>query len=157
MGNPVYIYLLCDPITREPKYVGSAENVRKRLTQHIQESQKGGPRAKDEWIKSLADRGLLPTVWILETTDEGNRRDREDHWHVEYMQGGAALVNPNTAERNGAISLKECPRCRRLLRALRRAVTVLTTDDGKAVGNRPVKDPNHWTRRKKNPDDLLAD
>jgi predicted GIY-YIG superfamily endonuclease len=155
MANPVYIYLLADPVTREPKYVGSAENVRQRLRQHLAEGRSRG-RQKDEWMASLDARNLVPSVSILETVTEAERRDREDHWRATYLHGGAPLVEPSLVERNGAVGLAECPRCRKLLRALRKAVTTLTTDEGKAVGNRPLKNPNHWTRRAKS-EDLLTD
>lgn len=93
MVKTAFIYTLNDPETGEIRYLGKLDsNPRKRLREHISES-----RTKEHyracWIRSLAARGLKPTLELL---DEVPFADWV-FWEREYIRVfraiGIRLVN----------------------------------------------------------------
>lgn len=88
----VYIYGLKDPETKEIRYVGKANNPKVRYHQHV----KGGDLSnshKRGWIDSLAKKGLVPELVILEVTDEKRWETREKHWIKYGLNNDWPLTN----------------------------------------------------------------
>jgi hypothetical protein len=78
------IYVLIDPITRLPRYVGSTDHAQRRLYSHIASS-RGAGTPKDVWIAGLKQRGLYPEMWVVEEGDFGppqspERMEAERRW-----------------------------------------------------------------------------
>jgi hypothetical protein len=82
------IYLLQDPVTLEPKYIGRTErNLKERLSGHL--SQKGDC-PKTQWISELKTQGLRPIIHEIEA-DGGH--DAESFWVAYFRSLGAELTN----------------------------------------------------------------
>lgn len=112
------VYVLKDPRTDEPKYVGATVDVRDRLSQH-----KSNPTSEQmrRWIQSLLDDGLEPNVEVVATAPVDELRERErkavndlaEKWelinadkHVPYSNPPQALgEDVRIAERDGSESI----------------------------------------------------
>lgn len=86
----MYIYGLCEPETGYLRYIGVAENPRKRFRNHMQDKSNSH---KVNWIKSLKDRGLLPELFIVEEISEVNWQREERFWISYFRSIGCNLVN----------------------------------------------------------------
>jgi predicted GIY-YIG superfamily endonuclease len=75
-----YIYALTDPETNEPRYVGRSKNLKRRLYEHHQTKRLKTKTHKNNWIKSLIDRGLKAKIVILEECNDTNWSEREKYW-----------------------------------------------------------------------------
>jgi group I intron endonuclease len=94
MPDPVvvYIYALRDPCTDEIRYIGKAENIDRRIREHV----KRAPAARAHsaaWIRKLCERGLMPVVEILETTDQEHWAEVERAWIQNGRDKGWPLTN----------------------------------------------------------------
>lgn len=78
-----YIYILIDPRTNTPEYVGKANILKHRLTGHINKTntKKGKLNKKEAWIKSLLNKGIRP---IIESIDEIPINEWE-FWESHYI------------------------------------------------------------------------
>lgn len=90
--NTTFIYALCDPGTKQVRYVGKADNPQKRLKRHM-----GGyeprPTHKSNWVKSLKKLKKKPIVMILEEVQKGLWQEAEKRWIDHYRKQGANLTN----------------------------------------------------------------
>lgn len=84
------IYVLLDPITELPRYVGKSDNPQKRFGSHLLE--KGFTR-KIRWIKKLQKIGLQPTLVVLEYVDEDKWEIAERRWIRLFKMVGVDLTN----------------------------------------------------------------
>ncbi len=75
----VYIYTLNDPITNEVRYVGKSVNPDRRYKEHIRNCYSNSNH-KNNWIKSILDRGDKPIMEIIEETTSEFWSEREQYW-----------------------------------------------------------------------------
>jgi len=73
-----FIYELIDPITDETRYIGKANNPKGRFAGHLNDKSKA---YKNNWIKSLKNKGLKP---ILNIIDEVNNEEA-GYWEIFYI------------------------------------------------------------------------
>lgn len=69
------IYALIDPRTGAIRYVGKANDSAKRLKKHIQDSRTRNTPVYC-WMRKLAGMGLVPSVRVLEVTDDWQEAER---------------------------------------------------------------------------------
>jgi hypothetical protein len=69
------IYALIDPRTGAIRYVGKANDSAKRLKTHIRASRSRNTPVYC-WMRKLADIGLVPSVRVLEVTDNWQEAER---------------------------------------------------------------------------------
>lgn len=89
-----HFYILIDPRTNEPCYVGITTDPQSRLYGHKQ-MQKTNVR-KCKAIRELLDAGYTPTLEVIDTitTDDYHLALRIEYcWIVEYGRRGAKLLN----------------------------------------------------------------
>ena len=86
----MYIYGLCDPETKEIRYVGATRNLEKRLQGHLR--RKSDTR-KERWIAALRVNGLIPKIKKLEIVTEDNWQERERYWIAKYRKENNNLLN----------------------------------------------------------------
>lgn len=82
-----YIYLLSDPTTKTPFYVGASHDPITRLGQHLSlDANLQANRNLELYLilRRLKDRFLIPTLTILEVTTKENRTEREVYWINHY-------------------------------------------------------------------------
>ena len=91
----IKIYSLSDPITGEIRYVGKTnQSLDRRLNAHISEVRRGYCRThKINWIKSLMNNNLLPTIDILEIATKDNWKKLEIYWISQLKSWGFNLTN----------------------------------------------------------------
>lgn len=87
------IYALCDPDTREVRYVGFSSRARIRLYNHICEARHGGTTPKCQWIRSLLERDLRPELRFVEEVSFNSWKERECYWIEEFRRQGFDLTN----------------------------------------------------------------
>lgn len=75
-----YIYSLVDPETNAPRYVGRSKNLKRRLYEHHQVKRLKTNTHRNNWIKSLINRGLKAKMVVLEECNESNWSEREKYW-----------------------------------------------------------------------------
>jgi hypothetical protein len=81
------LYVLRDPLTKEPKYVGKANNPKGRLLRHMRNPASGKMR---RWVEELKANGLKPAIEILEFCQGDRWKQRERHY-IEHFRS----LNPN--------------------------------------------------------------
>lgn len=88
----VYIYGLKDPETKEIRYVGKSAKPKARYRQHIKNCDLVNNH-KRSWIKNLAEKGFVPELEILETTDQEHWELRERYWIKYGLDNDWPLTN----------------------------------------------------------------
>ncbi len=92
--NAYYIYALCDPTTKQVRYIGYTYHPSRRLNGHIADARnKSQNPLKKAWLLGLAAKNLKPTMRVLERTDEANVTKREEYWYKLAIQCGCDLIN----------------------------------------------------------------
>jgi hypothetical protein len=84
------VYLLSDPRTGAPRYVGITGNLKRRIYDHLHGRNDGHCK---NWIRSLRELGLAPKVETLDTVDDHERQDYERAWILGFRIAGANLTN----------------------------------------------------------------
>lgn len=85
-----YIYALVDPRDNAVRYIGKANNPRRRLREHInrpEDSHKG------RWINIILGLNIKPSMIILEEVSYENWQVREIYWIEFYRSQGHNLTN----------------------------------------------------------------
>lgn len=91
MDCPVtYIYSLSHPLTGEVRYVGKADDPNYRYRKHITQT---GFSHKENWIKYLKGRGLVPELNIIDSVPIENWEFWERHYIKLFKSFGAKLTN----------------------------------------------------------------
>jgi hypothetical protein len=85
------IYALCDPKTKEIRYIGkTVSQLNIRLSQHITASKKGRKNHLHCWIRSLSEK---PIIIPIETVSYEQDGETEKRIIAEYRANGYDLVN----------------------------------------------------------------
>lgn len=85
MNNPIYIYGLVDPRDNQIKYIGSTNNIKKRLEAHTSR-QKNDTSKRSMWIKELVALNFKPIPKILLETTHEKRIFIEESFIKHYRQ-----------------------------------------------------------------------
>jgi hypothetical protein len=123
------IYGLYDPDTDELRYVGKANNAKKRLKTHVLE--RGYRRPVNNWVKSLIEQGKAPVMKILEVVDADKWEEAERRLIAKYRQtckllnlaDGGAMPSQTKEQRrkaakaSNAAQLNKHPAWRKLVKA----------------------------------------
>jgi ribosomal protein L25 (general stress protein Ctc) len=88
-----YIYTLSEPETGRIRYVGKANNLKRRMYGHLNEAKRNGKTKKDNWIKKLQKLGKSPVMEIIEEVEEKNWEQAEQFWIVYLRFLGFNLCN----------------------------------------------------------------
>ena len=95
------IYILDDPETGFPRWVGASSDPRQRFREHIS---KKSTRDKDAWIGNLKSKGLLPVLDVLSTAPTADWEE-EEKFLISYLRFmGADLLNREKGGASGAVS-----------------------------------------------------
>jgi len=95
------IYALIDPNTKEMRYIGQTNNLKKRLGQHYTPSEFKNKTHKVNWLKSLVKEGKRADFCILEDNISNNEIDEAEIFYISYFKYiGVDLVNDS----NGGIA-----------------------------------------------------
>ena len=99
----VFIYALCEPATKDVRYIGRAFDVAQRYKQHL----KSPCNAKlAAWIASLDERGLRPLVRVLQRVyGLANGRAAERAVIEQHVQAGCSLLNSHMVLRRANWSM----------------------------------------------------
>src|SRR5579859_5448465 len=84
------VYLLKDE-NGVPRYVGVSRDPNDRLKRHLRE--KRARTHRECWIASMRERGLSPTMEIVEWTDDWS--EAEKRWIAKLLLEGNPLTNGN--------------------------------------------------------------
>jgi len=87
-----FIYALIDPTDNKHRYVGKSDSPQKRLLSHIA-SRDSDFTPKGKWITSLLDKGLKPTLVILEEVPVTEWEEAERSWIAQFRSRGCDLLN----------------------------------------------------------------
>ncbi len=92
--RPVSIYSLCDPDTKEVRYVGkTVSSLKERLRGHLK-CREGEGHHRVNWIRKLLRDGRQPLIELLETVQaQDNWQVKEQYWIEKLRRDGARLIN----------------------------------------------------------------
>ncbi len=93
MNETTFIYGLFDPRNCQLRYIGKANNLPKRLKQHIHFARHGAKSYKNTWIRSLLFEGLEPSIEALEEVSIDKWEGIEKEWLAECKKFGLRLTN----------------------------------------------------------------
>ena len=88
-----FIYALCDPDTQEIRYIGKANSIRRRYSDHINECKTNRKSHKISWIKSLLVMNKKPLMKVLDEVPQDDWKLWEVHYIYLYKSKGANLTN----------------------------------------------------------------
>lgn len=88
-----FIYTLSDPISGEIRYIGKANNPKKRVLDHIKEGKTINKSHKISWVKSLLNKGLFPIVEILDEVPISEWEFWEQYWISQFKAWNFNLTN----------------------------------------------------------------
>jgi len=90
-----FIYSLVCPLDGQVKYVGKANDPKGRFRKHksLGDTNTGDNTAKNVWIKSLLDQGLLPILEIIEEVDVAEWKTKEKFYVRQFKENGIKLFN----------------------------------------------------------------
>ncbi|WP_319380550.1 GIY-YIG nuclease family protein [Thiomicrorhabdus sp.] len=108
------IYVLVDPRTNAPKYVGKSNNPPARFAQHFERKFVDHERLipKEVWIKELFSEGLFPKMVIVKEVPEEEGEVWEQKFISEYKSMGHVLfnsANPTTPSKPKKKAYKRIP------------------------------------------------
>ena len=95
------IYGLCDPRTKEIRYVGKSCTGLKRPKEHLFHYQNKIKTYKNCWIRSLLKEGVSPSILVLEECERQLLDEREVFWINHYRRLGYKLTNMTTGGTGG--------------------------------------------------------
>jgi len=90
METTVFIYALIDPRTDEIKYVGKTNNLKARLSKHINRKLKTKVSC---WIRSVLKEDMLPIMEVLDEVPNSEWQFWEQHWIWLCLSWGFNLKN----------------------------------------------------------------
>jgi len=85
-----YIYTLSDPENHQVRYVGKSNNPHSRFNDHLRGREN---THKAFWVKSLANRGLMPVLSIVANVPLSQWQFAEREWIKYYKSLGHKLTN----------------------------------------------------------------
>lgn len=89
-----FIYILRDPRSDEIRYVGKADNLDVRLSQHLSGARKGKRKNKrNAWIRSVLEEGVEPVIEKIDEVNEEEWQAIEAAYIQFYLSEGNRLVN----------------------------------------------------------------
>jgi hypothetical protein len=114
-----YIYLLIDPFSSRPRYVGKSNSPKARLREHVRESLEHSHTAKQRWIRYLVANHRRSPIMVIVQQCGNDWPEQEKRW----IALGHRLGWPLTNETAGGDGPREKPGpaqedLRRLARAL---------------------------------------
>lgn len=77
MAKAAEIYALLDPVTGETRYIGKANDARKRLATHLRDSRRRDTPVY-RWIRKLASNGMIPALTVLCATDDWQQAEKNE-------------------------------------------------------------------------------
>lgn len=92
--RPTIIYALCDPDTKEIRYIGQTTNLKARLLAHMTEAyaeRRNSPKVK--WIRELLAQGKKPTIIALHEISIPEANEAEHKAIKNARANGAKLLN----------------------------------------------------------------
>jgi hypothetical protein len=96
---PVHIYLLCDPDTNEPRYIGQTINPLNRIRNHFQGLSVNPPL--DLWFEELRLAGKSPRLDVVEIVNPGYGDAAEQRWIERLSVDGFKLLNFSCCRKRG--------------------------------------------------------
>ena len=88
------IYSLIDPRTGAVRYIGKADNTKRRLCVHLAEAKYSNRHNhRINWIRSLLSDNLISILIVLESGTGDVWKDSEKRWIKIFRDAGAKLVN----------------------------------------------------------------
>lgn len=105
MSKKIFIYGLVCPETKEVRYVGRTDNIKARLTTHLNEK---GNSPKCQWVRELLNNGQSPEIIILEEANIKNQVEAEIKWITHYTPTGKLtnVLNGGGGKSNNDITYK---------------------------------------------------
>lgn len=94
MSDTVFIYALNCPITGRTRYVGKAQNPKKRYAAHVRECYRE-TNHRAHWLRSLRAAGQKPILEIIDEVPTEVWPQWEIAWISFYQEQGFNLVNGN--------------------------------------------------------------
>lgn len=87
-----HIYALLDE-TGAVRYVGKTGNqIGKRLQRHLRVARSGASGHRNNWIRSVLEKGFVPEIRLLESVT-GNGSETERKWIAFFRANGTSLCN----------------------------------------------------------------
>lgn len=90
--DTTFIYFLKDPENPNKGYVGKTDNPKKRGVEHLSEA-KSKRHYRANWIKSLAARGLRPSLYVIDEVPFEHWPQLEVAYIEFFLDQGYELVN----------------------------------------------------------------
>lgn len=98
-----YVYLLLDPDTEEPRYIGQTVDLARRHRQHCREDRREDCR-RARWLRKLRRQGKQPLLRVVHVTTAQQAPVDEKVWIAHFRMGGIDLVN-GTEGGDGCVGL----------------------------------------------------
>jgi hypothetical protein len=93
-----YIYTLSDPVTKEIRYVGQTNDIKRRFNSHISSSMNKNSDCydtyKSRWVRKLIGNNLLPIIDIIDKCETLKESNKMESLHIgKLTEEGVKLTN----------------------------------------------------------------
>lgn len=137
MSNTVIYGLFC-PVAGAIRYVGKSSEVKKRFLMHLYSAHYENSH-KARWLKTLADKGLKPSLVILQEVKlHESWQAIEREWIAKALEDGWPITNLS-AGGDGMSPLDEAARAMKFMQMGRAETRKRMSDSAKARWADPVK------------------
>lgn len=95
MEKAYTIYSLLCPITNEIMYVGAtSQSLKLRLRGHLKNAKnKKYKSKKDDWIRELSSKSLIPIISQLEIVNHESWQEKEMYWISYFRENNISILN----------------------------------------------------------------
>lgn len=112
----IAIYVLAEP-TGEIRYVGKTSGtLHRRYLAHLQVARGRPSTYVGRWVRTVLDRGEMPTISLLEEVPESDWAERERHW-IKTLRQTCRLTNIGDGGEGGNTGMKMTDVSRRQMSA----------------------------------------
>jgi hypothetical protein len=123
-----FIYGLCEPGTKNVRYVGRSSNPEKRLEQHMSQALRYDRSEKSVWLRTLIERGEKPALLLVEEMSEDDYPPfRELFWIRYFLRRGHMLTNRSGGGVALSVKIDKALKNRLQAEARRRGTTLSLT------------------------------
>lgn len=135
-----FIYALCDPLTCAVRYIGKANNPRKRLKDHSCDCRE---YPKSEWVQLLRRSGRSPVMRIVDEVPSENWKHFERYYIQQAKDSGFDLLNARPGGAGSPCCHSEETRLKISQAGLGRLVKLETREKIRAAMTGRVRSPGH--------------
>ena len=142
MKGRVFIYGLVDPRNFLIRYIGQTAYLRNRFIVHCRSVNKKSPARVVAWLKDLEEMKMIPSMVVLETSQDGGCGAAKARWIRKYKRENE-LLNHNAVGQTAREFRRVTPA------PVEKSLTYISIAEAASLTGRPAVTIRWWARNRK--------